>query len=279
MESDSARSKRMASLARLRSSNEESSQVARSVVSFGYSEDQNRNYRDSMEDRHKIIDNFLENPYQGYFAIFDGHGGFEASEFCKNFFHDEFRKNLSIKNTIREVFHDTFKNIDEIFRARNFLALGTTATICYIRKEGAERVLYTANVGDSHAVLVNSRGVERLTTEDRPSNPREVERIKKSGGIISSGRVGGQLSITRALGDTMLKTSGLISEPHLSRRVIVPNDLYLIIASDGLWDSVNESELRNISGRNCLEIANGLVQKALQAGSVDNTSVIVVKLN
>ncbi len=40
---------------------------------------------------------------------------------------------------------------------------------------------------------------------------------------------------TRAIGDRMLKGQGVIAEPEVRQWRITPADMYLVIASDGLW--------------------------------------------
>lgn len=54
------------------------------------------------------------------------------------------------------------------------------------------------------------------------------------------GRVAGGLAITRAIGDHAYKTFGVIGQPYTVRHVLRPFDKYLIIASDGVWDTLND---------------------------------------
>lgn len=51
-----------------------------SVYGIGHAEEQNNRYRKTMEDATVMIDKFGNNPELGYFAVFDGHGGPEASK-------------------------------------------------------------------------------------------------------------------------------------------------------------------------------------------------------
>jgi len=53
-------------------------------------------------------------------------------------------------------------------------------------------------------------------------------------------RLGGGLAISRALGDHAYKTFGLSSKPYVIRYALRPFDKYLIIASDGVWDTVTD---------------------------------------
>ncbi len=49
--------------------------IAKSVSSWAYREDANTYFRPYMEDRVQVVDSFMGIKTQGYFALFDGHGG------------------------------------------------------------------------------------------------------------------------------------------------------------------------------------------------------------
>jgi len=53
-------------------------------------------------------------------------------------------------------------------------------------------------------------------------------------------RVAGGLAITRAMGDHSYKTFGVSASPYVIRHVLRPFDKFLVIASDGVWDTVND---------------------------------------
>lgn len=59
---------------------------------------------------------------------------------------------------------------------------------------------------------------------------------RKSGGVIFMDRVGGQLAVTRSIGDFNFRTLGVIPNPHIVRRVLKPSDKWIIMATDGVWD-------------------------------------------
>ena len=145
---------------------------------------------------------------------------------------------------------------------------------------------FTVNIGDSKALLVRSNGTSKLdssfvTVDHKVTNPDEAERIKKAGGVIFNGRLAGNLLVTRSLGDFDLKKYGLVSTPDIAEHNTGFQDL-LIIASDGLWDVLGSGEvekgMREWGLENLPAFAKRLIEMAVQKGSNDNISVIVVKL-
>ena len=95
------------------------------------------------------------------------------------------------------------------------------------------------------------------------------------------GRLGGLLAITRAFGDLSLKKNmGLIVKPEVKKIEIRLSHKYLVVASDGLWDFVSIKTVQKIVKEQAEpdEIARILLKCAISEGSVDNISVIVVKL-
>ena len=85
---------------------------------------------------------------------------------------------------------------------------------------------------------------------------------------------------SRAFGDAHLKRFGVSAEPELSRFTVGENDAYLVLASDGLWDVVDEAQCGHVL-RRCTEPLDGaraLCEMASQRGSMDNITVLVVAL-
>jgi hypothetical protein len=55
-------------------------------------------------------------------------------------------------------------------------------------------------------------------------------------------RVQGDLAVSRAFGDAHLKNFGVSATPELSAIRLTPRDAFLVLASDGLWDVVDEQQ-------------------------------------
>ncbi|XP_074579812.1 putative protein phosphatase 2C 72 [Curcuma longa] len=134
---------------------------------------------------------------------------------------------------------------------------GTTAVS--IIKQGRDLVI--ANLGDSRAVMaaVSEDGrleAIQLTTDLKPSVPEEAERIRKSNGRVFALKSEPHvqrvwlpdenypgLAMARAFGDFHLKKYGVISVPEVSRYRLTHRDLFVVLASDGVWDVLTNEEV------------------------------------
>jgi protein phosphatase PTC1 len=98
-------------------------------------------------------------------------------------------------------------------------------------------MLFTANVGDSRAVLCRAGKALRLTIDHKASLPEEAKRITEAGGFIGRNkRVNGVLAISRALGDHMLKENDVVSaEPYVCDTELTNEDTFVLLACDGVW--------------------------------------------
>ena len=155
-------------------------------------------------------------------AIWDGHGGSEAAEFCANHFEKFFRHKFSRQPespgnfNLEETLKDTLLDLDVGFRRHwqsNTLcpspSPGTTATVALIRG-GYE--LCIGHIGDSIALLSRNKKPKKLTRDHDPSDLMERLRIEEAGGEVTSDahdtlRVQGRLNMTRSIGDIGNDTS------------------------------------------------------------------------
>jgi len=260
-----------------------------SVQDIGVCADQNWKYRRRMEDAHHVEDKFNGEPSSGLFAIYDGHGGKEAAIFASENFHKVLAEEINKENNLFE--QDSSKVLEVI--SRSYLATdeqikasvpshhGCTAVTVLVTGKGDNRHLFSANVGDARAVLCRDGKAIRLTEEHKASDPVEAKRITDSGGFIIHGRVNGQIIITRSLGDHLMKEF-IIGTPYTHYEKLSDKDTWLIVACDGLWDVVEDQPAVDFvlehSSLSCSEISKKLLIKALQDGTTDNLSIMVIKL-
>ncbi|CAN6237590.1 unnamed protein product [Urochloa humidicola] len=137
---------------------------------------------------------------------------------------------------------------------------GTTA-VCAI-KHGAD--LIVANLGDSRAVLATMSGsgdlaAVQLTVDHKPSLPEEASRIARCGGRVFALRdepsvarvwLPGEdipgLAMARSLGDLRLKRHGVVAEPEVAHRRVGSGDLFIVLATDGVWDVMSNEEVVSV---------------------------------
>jgi len=209
-----------------------------------------------MEDGHRIVDPFLTGGRNGedcwgFYAVFDGHGGREETKYCETKMHEvvlaELSSSLSQGKDARDALIAAFKKIDSQLAMMGAWNSGCTATVALVQRQGgAKSRLYVANVGDSRAVLVGGSGARRVSTDHRACDAAEARRVAEDGGIVRHGRVGGQLSVSRSLGDHHLKNSGVSCIPDVFTLDLPPGDHALVVASDGLWDVLDDDQANDV---------------------------------
>jgi serine/threonine protein phosphatase PrpC len=249
-----------------------------------------------MEDAPQIIDPFLGGDAQGdqwgFYAIYDGHGGSQAVDYVTQNLHSVLLSELKTAKRgssttdarIAQALQRSFIQVDDQLQSLGTWKCGSTATVALVHKSEGSLRLHLANVGDSTAVLIDSsfQG-HQLSFDHRPTDVKEVLRVEAEGGFVSRGRVNGQLGVSRALGDHWLKSSGVSASPHIVTRD-VSNDIALVIASDGLWDALQATDVamlieRKITDLSPDRLADMLVREAQRAGSTDNISCVVCLLD
>lgn len=268
---------------------------------FSVAQDDNARYRSYMEDGYKVVDALLTRESAedswGFFAVFDGHGGREEVDYCESMLHDIVRsevQHIQSDEHVGRALRTAFEKIDSQLALLGAWSSGCTATVALVHRRGEAATLHVANVGDSRAVMVGDAGSLRLSTDHRASDPYEAERVRREGGVVRNDRVGGQLSVSRSLGDHHLKSRGVSCIPEV-RTCSLRGDQALIIASDGLWDALEDCDAGEVLGC-CVEravsahggdekatadylrdtAARELVEYAKERGSQDNILALVV---
>jgi integrin-linked kinase-associated serine/threonine phosphatase 2C len=233
-----------------------------------------------------------------FYSVYDGHGGKQAALLAEEYLHkffiedEEFKKG-NIPKALRSAYKRTDKLILERSKAEEF-ASGTTAVTVVLH----ERKLYVANVGDSEAVVGRRRGENSgtwdpilLSQRHTPNEEKEKERLSKLGCAVTQGRVCGVLAVSRSLGDCEFKSPQnqqphdfVISDPFVASMDLTDLDDFIVIACDGLWDTLNYHDAVEIvasarwNQKSANQAADALVKEALDRRTMDNVTCIVVYL-
>ncbi|ORX96564.1 protein phosphatase 2C [Basidiobolus meristosporus CBS 931.73] len=261
----------------------------------GLSLDRNKRFRRTMEDTHIYISDFGGIAGQGYFAIFDGHAGKKAAEWCGNHLHEIFLEMMrgNPTNPVPEIFCKTFLETDRQLEANDNHSGCTAITMFLHVEDGGNvenssimpvvnvggRTLFAANVGDAKAVLCRNGKAIRLSYDHKTSDPQEAKRIASAGGFIINNRVNSILAVTRSLGDGSMKDF-VVGSPDTTEVTVCEQDLHIILACDGLWDVCSEQEAVDMIAdiEDPQEASDKLLDYALGNFSTDNLSVMVIRL-
>jgi protein phosphatase len=229
--------------------------------------------RPDMEDV-SIILKEMPKPGALLFGLFDGHGGREAAEFASQNLPKTLAEKLSKAATPDEGFVAAFQQLQKEMKTW-CVYVGTTVLLAVI--EG--RTLTVANTGDTRCVLSRNRKAVRLSIDHKPDLPEEAAYIQSKNGTVKDGRIDGMLAVSRALGDGFLRDA-INPTPSIKRIDLTPEDRFMILACDGVWDMMSDQEACDcIAGEiDPLAAAKKLRDQAYEKGSLDNISVIVVFL-
>ena len=243
--------------------------------SFSYQEDKNLKYRQSMEDFGALFPNLTDDNKTSLFAIFDGHGGNDVVKYIKDRVPEIIKNNLK-DSPIELALENAFSKIDEELKFYDSEYTGSTATVILLNNNK----IYCANVGDSRAYIIYENNVKQVTFDHKCTVPEEANRIINLGGKITKNRVMGQLVLSRSIGDFYVKKYGVINTPYISINDIGYDVKNIVIASDGVWDVVDENCLmslcRNNRNKNAEDLCKNIVKEAIDKGTKDNVSCIVV---
>ncbi|XP_050087284.1 protein piccolo-like [Anopheles aquasalis] len=214
-----------------------------------------KNKRRTMEDRHVCLPDFnklfqtRDTEPTAFYGVYDGHGGQDAASFATSHLHYYIAQSKHYPHDMAQAFQEGFVKTDRLFCGKgedHFLNSGSTAVVCFHRI--ASRQVDVAWVGDSQAMIVKRTPGSNLYNQlvhptHSPNNPDERERIQAIGGAVmfwyGNYRVNGQLAVSRAIGNRQAKPY-VSADPGISLNKLTEDDLFLVMASDGLWDACNE---------------------------------------
>ena len=253
------------------------------------------------------------------YSVFDGHGsrGHDVSQFALEHMRTILAHALSQglshpdpRTVLMSAFKQTQVLIDQATRQGRLGAERSGCTASVILHDHRGGALHVAHVGDSRCVLARrtAEGVraEELTTDHKPGDQMEKERIEALGGqmrldgagnprVYAPGQRFPGLNMTRALGDLLgYYYAGLSSDPDvhtvaLTGSAEAPGAAeFVLLCSDGVWEFLSSQAAVELAGGNGVtptDAAATLTRRAWRAwhqrdpgGYVDDITAIVVPL-
>jgi protein phosphatase len=226
-----------------------------------------RTHRGTVREENE--DAFLCRPDLGLFAVIDGMGGQSAGRTAA-----ELARQALLE--AGEPGPGLVAAHDRIVRTaksrRDLQGMGCVASAMRIQ-DGVARI---AHVGDTRVYMVGSAGCEQLT-RDHTVAASEQERLGLSHGLADG--LEGRNQVTRDLGGEQKEGEGWFD------RLEVPleKDALILMCSDGIPGALgNEAVFDHLrearrAGLPPEDLADGLIELALERGARDNITAVVVK--
>ncbi|KAJ4733208.1 Phosphatase 2C family protein [Rhynchospora pubera] len=244
-------------------------------------------------------------PVGTFIGVYDGHGGPEAARYVNDHLFSHLKRCVTEHNavsaeTVRRAFHFTeegfLSHVSSQWPRNPQLAAVGSCCLCGVVSNG---VLCVANAGDSRVVLgrlVKATG-DAVAVQLSAEHNAAIESVRKELHALHPDdpnivvlkhnvwRVKGLIQVSRSIGDAYLKRPEfnreplfakfrlsesfkkpiLSAEPAISVQPLQPQDLFLIFASDGLWEHLTNQEAVDIVHKNPRNgSAKRLVKAALQ---------------
>lgn len=258
-------------------------------------------YRVSMEDSHRVVVEYPEMKGTGFFGVFDGHGGDQASKFCAEKMHERVQA-ISDRNFNSDTLAKALLDVDSEFlhESNPNRTHGSTCVFALINFDGypghSDSSVYTvtvSNSGDSRCLrgtLRDHAGDYTQVTEDhKPTDEVENARILNANGTVTNGRVDGDLSVSRAIGDWQFKTNADLTlaeqkvspVPDIYNYTVQQGD-WLLLACDGIYEQLNTEQVVQFINKSLRETkdpavtASDLCMYSIEAGSKDNMTVVLL---
>ncbi|KAI9048519.1 hypothetical protein LZ554_007352 [Drepanopeziza brunnea f. sp. 'monogermtubi'] len=268
-------------------------------------------WRISMEDAHAAVLDLQsvaedrKNPKPkgaesrlSFFGVYDGHGGDKVALFAGENIHpiiakqDAFKKG-DLEQALKDGFLATDRAILSDPRYEEEVS-GCTASVAIV----SATQIFVGNAGDSRSVLGVKGRAKPLSFDHKPQNEGEKARITAAGGFVDFGRVNGNLALSRAIGDFEFKKSAELAPeqqivtayPDVTVHNISPDDEFLVVACDGIWDcqssqAVVEFVRRGIAAKQdlskiCENMMDNCLASSSETGGVgcDNMTIIIIGL-
>jgi len=259
-------------------------------------------WRLEMEDSH-IISDIASLSNHTLVAIFDGHGGAGAAKYASanllNVLQNttDWGTYISTGQTDLQLLGNAmsvaFEDMDNLLKKQQEQSSNDTSGCTAVSAIISPKYILCANAGDSRCVLGTNSETKNMSEDHKPTDEPERKRIENAGGSVQWKRVDGDLAVSRALGDFQYKQRPDLSAkyqkvsccPDITIHERTPQDDVLILACDGVWDVMTSAEAVGIvreifsSGETNMQlVAEELIDVALNKGSRDNISAVVVQL-
>lgn len=211
----------------------------------------------------------------GLYIVADGMGGYNGGEIAsklaiisaKNYIENNFVKTEHSKEELQNLVKNAIEYANMVVyekskEDKSLEGMGTTIEVVL----ACENRIYIGHIGDSRVYRIRKNIIRKLTVDDS-----YVQKLVKDGTITKEEARSHPKKnmLTKALGCTSFV------EPIVTVKGFLKDDI-IVITSDGLTNMVNDEEILKIINEDIEKASEKLVEKANEAGGLDNITVIIV---
>lgn len=211
----------------------------------------------------------------GLYIVADGMGGYNGGEIAsslavtsaKNYIENNFAEIEHTKEKLQELVKNAIEYANMIVYEKSkeieqLEGMGTTIEVALVHNNR----VYIGHVGDSRIYRIRKNFIRKLTTDHS-----YVEKLVKDGTITrdQAEHHPKKNMLTNALGCTSYV------EPDILVKGFQKDDI-LVLTTDGLTNMVSDEKIYSIVTDIIEVAADELIEKANQAGGLDNITVVIV---
>lgn len=211
----------------------------------------------------------------GLYIVADGMGGYNGGEIAsslavtsaKNYIENNFAEIEHTKEKLQELVKNAIEYANMIVYEKSkeieqLEGMGTTIEVALVHNNR----VYIGHVGDSRIYRIRKNFIRKLTTDHS-----YVEKLVKDGTITrdQAEHHPKKNMLTNALGCTSYV------EPDILVKGFQKDDI-LVLTTDGLTNMVSDEKIYSVVTDIIEVAADELIEKANQAGGLDNITVVIV---
>ena len=220
---------------------------------------------------------YISQPSQttGLYIVADGMGGYNGGDIAsrlavtaaKEYIEENFIKVDHSKEELKKLIKNAIEYANMLVYEKSkenkeLEGMGTTIEIVLAYNSR----VYIGHIGDSRIYRIRKNFMRKLTVDDS-----YVQKLVKDGTITKEEAVNHPKKnmLTKALGCTSYV------EPLVSVKGFLKDDI-IVITSDGLTNMVSEDDIYKIVTTNSENPADELIEKANNAGGIDNITAVII---
>ena len=205
---------------------------------------------------------------------------------------DEYRATCTNGECVAD--YDSREGTLDAYTSSRDAVAGTTGSV--VMCDESKGLLAVLNCGDSRSLVMDAEGKVKFCTQDHQPE-FELERFAEG---IKAGLAYSQpecrfskwqvavgdynYAVSRSLEGPFANSVGIVSTPDVTTLKTVPG-MIVLVATDGLWETMDSNEVARIlkmvreNGTNAADASKILCSMALEKGSRDNISAVVVYMD